>query len=113
MLGENGSAAVNTWDLKGEIVKVSDWENRDAVPIQAGAGITKTMAPRTDDTIKRYPLPEVHADWGEFYKNVFATLRGEQDILVTHDQQRRLIRLVEAIFESGKNNKLVMFEDVI
>ncbi len=113
VLGENGSAAINTWDLKGEVVMVSDWENRDAVPVQAGAGITKTMAPRTDDTIKKYPLPEVHADWGEYYKNVFAALRGEQDILVTHNQQRRLIKLVEAIFESGKNNKLVMFEDIV
>lgn len=113
VLGENGSAVINTWDLKGEIVKVSDWENRDAVPIQAGAGITKTMAPRTDDTIKRYPLPEVHADWGEFYKNVFGYLRGEEEILVTHDQQRRLIRLVEAIFESGCNNKLIKFENGI
>lgn len=113
VLGEDGSAVIDTWDLKGKVVKVSDWENRDAVPIQAGAGITKTMAPRTDDTIKTYPLPEVHADWGEFYKNVFATLRGDEEILVTHDQQRRLIRLVEAIFESGNNNKLVMFEDII
>ena len=50
-------AVINDWDLNGEIVKVSDWENRDAVPILAGVGLTKTMAPRTDDTIKRYPLP--------------------------------------------------------
>ena len=52
MLGENGSAVIQDWSCKGEIVKVSDWENRDAVPIQAGAGLTKTMAPRTDETIQ-------------------------------------------------------------
>ena len=82
MLGENGSAVINNWDCDGKIVMVSDWENRDAVPIVAGAGITKTMAPRTDDTIKEYPLPVQKADWGEYYKNVFACLRGEQDIIV-------------------------------
>ena len=112
MLGENGSAVINNWDCDGEIVMVSDWENREAVPIVAGAGITKTMAPRTDDTIKKYPLPVQKADWYEYYKNVFAYLRGEQDIIVTHDQQRRLMRLVEAIFESGKTNKVIEFNDV-
>ncbi len=111
MLGENGTAVINNWDCDGKVVMVSDWENRDAVPIVAGAGITKTMAPRTDDTIETYPLPVQKADWGEYYKNIFAYLRGEEDIIVTHDQQRRLIRLVEAIFESAKDNKVVMFED--
>lgn len=113
MLGENGTAVIDNWDCDGKIVMVSDWENRDAVPIVAGAGITKTMAPRTDDSIKEYPLPKQNADWGEYYKNVFAYLRGEQDIIVTHDQQRRLLKLVEAIFESGKTNKVVEFNDII
>lgn len=111
VLGENGSAVVNDWDFNGKIVKVSDWENRDAVPIVAGAGITKTMAPRTDDTIKTYPLEIEKSDWGEYYKNVFAYLEGKEDIIVTHDQQRRLMKLIEAIIESGTNNKLVMFEE--
>lgn len=113
MLGENGTAVINNWDCDGKVVMVSDWENRDAVPIVAGAGITKTMAPRTDDTIETYPLPVQKADWGEYYKNIFAYLNGKEDIIVTHDQQRRLMRLVEAIFESGKNNKVVEFNDII
>ena len=110
MLGENGTAVINNWDCDGKVVMVSDWENRDAVPIVAGAGITKTMAPRTDDTIETYPLPVQKADWGEYYKNVFAYLRGEENIIVTHDQQRRLMKLVEAIFESARDNKVVDFE---
>ena len=112
MLGENGSAVINNWQCDGEVVKVSDWENRDAVPIVAGAGITKTMAPRTDDTIKRYPLPVQKADWGEYYKNVFAYIRGESDIIVTHNQQRRLMKLVETIFESAAKNEVIEFEDI-
>lgn len=113
MLGENGTSVIDDWDCSGKTVMVSDWENRDAVPIVAGAGITKTMAPRTDDTIKEYPLDVQKADWGEYYKNVFAYLRGEEPIIVTHDQQRRLLKLVEAIFESGKENKVVEFNDII
>ncbi|MBR2869091.1 MAG: Gfo/Idh/MocA family oxidoreductase [Clostridia bacterium] len=113
VLGENGSAVINDWDVNGKIVKVSDWENRDAVPIVAGAGITKTMAPRTDDTIKTYPLEVAKTDWAGYYKNIFAHLSGKEDVIVTHDQQRRLMRLIEAIIESGKNNKLVPFNDII
>ena len=114
VLGENGSAIVRDWDLNGEIVMVSDWENKDAVPIQAGVGLTKTMAPRTDDSIQKYPLPYVEnlgfSDRSEFYRNLIATLRGEEKQYVTHAQQRRLIKLVEAIFESARENKVVYFE---
>lgn len=111
VLGQNGSAVIEDWSLKGKIVMVSDWENRDAVPVQAGAGLTKTMAPRTDDTIKKFRLHKVHADWGEYYQNIFAVLRGETQQLITHDQQRRLIRLVEAIVESHNENKVVCFNE--
>ncbi len=113
MLGENGTAVVNNWECDGKIVMVSDWENRDAVPIVAGAGITKTMAPRTDDTIETYPLPVQKADWGEYYKNIFAHLRGEESVIVTHNQQRRLMKLVEAIFKSGRTNRVIEFNDII
>lgn len=110
VLGENGSAIVEDWQCNGKVVKVSDWENRDAVPVQAGAGLTKTMAPRTDDTIKKYKIKKVKADWTQYYQNVVAHINGEEDIIVTHDQQRRLMKLVEAIFESGKENKVIKFE---
>jgi hypothetical protein len=71
------------------------------------------MAPRTDDTIETYPLVIEKAEWIEYYKNIFAYLNGKEDIIVTHNQQRRLMRLVEAIFESGNTNKVVEFNDII
>ncbi len=111
ILGENGSAVIEDWGLKGKIIKVSDWENRDAVPVLAGAGLTKTMAPRTDDTIKKFKLPKVKADWGAYYENVVAALNGKADILITHDQVRRSTKLMEAIFKSAATNSVVKFED--
>lgn len=111
VLGENGSALIEDWGLKGKIIKVSDWENRDAVPVLAGAGLTKTMAPRTDDTIKKYRLPKVKADWGAYYDNVIATLNGEAEIEVTHDQMRRSTKLMEAIFKSAETNAVIMINN--
>ncbi|MDR3314273.1 MAG: Gfo/Idh/MocA family oxidoreductase [Oscillospiraceae bacterium] len=113
LLGENGSAIVRNWNLEGEIVMVSDWENRDSVPVQAGVGITKTMAPRTDDTIEHFPLPQVAGEWTEYYRNIARVIREGAAPIVTHDQQRRLIRLVEAIFASGASGQVVPFNDVI
>ncbi len=112
--GENGSAVLHDWSLSGEIVMVSDWENLDAVPIQAGVGLTKTMAPRTKDTIQKFPLPYVKKvafnDENRFYENLCDTLEGKAEQLVTHNQQRRLIKVIEAMFESAKKNEVVKFK---
>ncbi|MCL2495610.1 MAG: Gfo/Idh/MocA family oxidoreductase [Oscillospiraceae bacterium] len=108
--GENGTAIVEDWSRHGKIVKVSDWENRECVPIQAGVGITKTMAPRTKKTIKKYPLPKPKSDWMEYYDNIYDVIRNGAPPIVTHDQQRRLIKLVEAIFESGETGKAIELE---
>ncbi len=110
MCGENGTAIIRDWDLNGEIVKIKDWDIIDAVPIKAGAGITKTMAPRTDDTIKRFPLEKILVEWQDYYNNIYDVLRNGAKPLITHDQQRRLMKLMEAIFESGAENKVVYFE---
>ena len=110
MLGEDGSAVLNDWSCKGEIVKVSNWENRDAVPIIAGVGLTKTMAPRTDDTIKTYPIDKVEGDWGDFYRNVCACIRGEAELIVTADQERRLVKFVEAVFDSAEKDQVVRLD---
>ena len=110
ILGENGSAVVKNWRRSGKIVKVSNWENRDAVPIQAGVGLTKTMAPRNRKTIRPYPLPKPRCDWTGYYRVLFEALRGGGPLPVTHDEQRRLLKLVEAIFLSAEENRVVMPE---
>ncbi len=113
MQGENGSAVITDWDLNGEIVMVSDWENLDAVPIQAGVGLTKTMAPRTEDTIQKFPLPYVEkvsfSDENRLYENLCDALEGKAEQMVTHDQQRRLIKVIEAMFLSAEKNEVVKF----
>ena len=110
MAGENGTAIIRTWDIEGEIVKIKDWEKMDAVPVQMGAGITKTMAPRTDETIKKYPLEVIEVQWADYYNNIYDALRNGAEPLITHNQQRRLMKLMEAIVESSNKNEVVCFE---
>ena len=109
MQGENGTAVIYDWDLSGKIVMVSDWENRDAVPVVTAAGLTKTMAPRTDETIETYPLPKVQSDVRDFYRNVIKACRGEEEQLIRHDQVMNVMKLMEAIFRSGETGQVVVF----
>ncbi len=105
--GENGTAIINDWALNGEIVKVSDWEKRDAVPVVTAAGLTKTMAPRTEETIKRYPLPRVESDVRDYYRNIKKAVAGEAKQLVTHPQMMRVVKLMEALQKSADMNEVV------
>lgn len=107
MLGENGSAVINDWSLNGKLVMVSDWEKMDAVPIVAGAGLTKTMAPRTKETIQESPLPEVTSDLREFYLNVCQAINGEAEQLIKHEELMRVMVLMEALFESAEKNIVI------
>ena len=107
VLGENGSAVIDDFKSQGYTIMVSDWENRDAVPVVTAAGLTKTMAPRTDDTIQRFDLPKVHSDVRDFYRNICDVIRNGATQLVTHQQVMRVMKLMEAIFESAKTNSVI------
>ena len=107
MLGENGSAVIQNFKCEGKIVMVSDWENRDAVPVVTAAGLTKTMAPRTKDTIEEYPLPRQQTDVRDFYRNVIKAIHGEEPQIVTHKQLMRVMKLMEAVFESAEKNVVI------
>ncbi|MCL2056939.1 MAG: Gfo/Idh/MocA family oxidoreductase [Oscillospiraceae bacterium] len=109
--GENGSAIVENWNLDGKITMVSDWEKRDAVPVATAAGLTKTMAPRTAETIKEYPLPKVESDVRDFYRNVYDVIRNGAQPLITHRQVRRVMKIMEAAFKSSETNSVV--EEII
>ena len=109
--GLNGTAQIDTFKVEqggGITIAIAD-EDHDAVPIVTAAGLTKTMAPRSPETIKEFPLPRVDTDIHDYYKNIAAVVNGEATQIVTHDQQREVMRLMEAIFESAENNKVVKF----
>ena len=105
--GENGSAQITDWDLNGEIVMVSDWEKRDAVPVVTEAGLTKTMAPRTEETIQKYPLPAVESEIRDFYRNAMAVVRDGAEPKVKNTEVMKVMRVMEAIFASAEKGQSV------
>ena len=109
VLGDRGTALIHDWNLQGQMVVVGQDEG-DAKPIVAGAGLTKTMAPRSEAGEVRIPLPVVKGDVGEFYRNVAAAVRGHEAPLVKNTEVRRILALMEAAFESHRTGEAVTFE---
>ena len=108
--GRDGSAEVN-WGSTGRIVCVTDRSNEDAVPIVTAAGLTKTMAPRTEDTIKTFDLPPVKCDILDYYRNVMDAIDGLARIEVKIPEVLRVMRLMETVRLSAESGKVLPFEE--
>ncbi len=107
--GENGTVST-PWDLsQGRIVCCTNWETAEVKPIRTAAGISKTMAPRTDDTIKEVPIPLIDSDVHDFYRNLAAAIDGKATQLVTHEQLRKVMKLMETAFESDRTGQAIRF----
>ena len=80
------------------------------VLILAGAGLTKTMAPRGDGSTQTLPLPKVEYDNNELYMNLAAVIDGTAEQIVTCEHALRVMRLMEAAIESSNTHTVVKFE---
>ncbi|CAJ1226440.1 Gfo/Idh/MocA family protein [Lactiplantibacillus xiangfangensis] len=109
MSGSTGTAIIKDFDLHGEYVTLEGKLAQDAVPVEAGAGFTKTMAPRTDNSIKHHQLPQVETDVCDFYRNFVAWIDGKEEPLVKNSEVMWTLQVIQKIFESGRQNKVVFF----
>lgn len=110
VLGANGTAVIEDWDRNGRIVRASGVDEGDVVPVITAAGLTKTMAPRREDSIHTEALPKVESDIRDFYRNVMAVLEGREEPKIRLDQVARVMRLMEAVFESAEKKQVIEFE---
>ena len=110
VLGRNGSAVIEDFSGNNKMVRITDWNKNDAVPVRTAAGLTKTMAPRTKETIKEEALPVVKSDIRDFYRNILATIEGPEKLKVSLDSVMRNMKLMETIFLSAKNGVPEQFE---
>lgn len=108
--GRYGSATIQDWSMNGQVATLDrEDDHKDAEPIVAGAGLTKTMAPRTkkEDTITLSPVPRVDSDVREFYTNFIDSIEHTTQPIVKNDEVLRVMKLMEAIFESHKLGQAV------
>ncbi|NLM85967.1 MAG: Gfo/Idh/MocA family oxidoreductase [Clostridiales bacterium] len=103
--GTGGTLIVEDWSCKGRIVKLKEdgamtWAD-DIVYTEAGP--TRTMAPRPKHTTQEVPLPEVKADWTEYYQNIVDVLNGKAELIVKPEQALRVMNVIDALFASQES----------
>ena len=106
----DGTAIVEDWEMHGKIVKQADPDEIDwtETVIYTAAGPTRTMLPRPKETTVQLELPKVgERSWIDYYKNVVDVLNGKAKQIVTAEQGLRVMKVIEAIFESDRTGAAV------
>ncbi len=111
--GSNGSALVENWNCDGRVVCCKNWDDKDVVPVVTAAGLTKTMAPRSKETITEYTVPYPKVDVHDFYRNFCLAIDGKAEQLITHAQLMRVMKIMEAAFRSDEQGEVVCVDDEI
>ena len=111
VMGENGTLHIDSWDCTGKIVRCIDRENKWEEKIfYTIAGPTKTMAPRSEKSTETIPLslPEDVADNLTIVYNQFIdAIEGKAELTIKPEQALRVMRVMEAAFESNKKGNVV------
>ena len=107
---KSGSAKIEDWRQNAQVAKCLAWHESDVVPVQTAAGITKTMAPRDEITLKTYEAERPVSDVHDFYRNLVKAIDGKEEQLITHAQIRRVLSVMEACFRSAELGAPVDFE---
>lgn len=116
MQSATGTVVIEDWDMNGRIVRRTGAAEDDATPIQAGVGLTKTMAPRILDykalassmpPVEVLDLPEVDIDVMDFYRNARDVIDGVAAPVITNDSVIHCLTVLEAVVESARTHEVV------
>ncbi len=107
MQARGGSAFIEDWRKNCRVARLKAWCEKDVLPVQTAAGITKTMAPRDELTIDSYELERPVSDVHDFYRNFTAAIDGKCEQTVKNCEVRRVLRVMEACFLSAEEHKVL------
>lgn len=111
MAGTNGAAIVSDWRDACKVVSCKKWYEQNVVPVVTSAGLTKTMAPRDEKTTETYEIERMASDVHDFYRNIVKAIDGIEPQIVTHAQMMRVMKIMEAAFESDRTGAVVSVID--
>ncbi len=110
---KNGSAMIEDWQKNCQVAKLKAWNEKEVIPVQTAAGITKTMAPRDEITLDSYELDRPVSDVHDFYRNLVKAVDGEEEQLIKLCQVRRVLQVMENAFKSAETNQAIIFDEMI
>ncbi len=103
---QNGTALIEDWRKNAQVARMKAWNEKEVLPVQTAAGITKTMAPRDEITLDIYEAARPVSDVHNFYRNFCDAMNGRSALLVTTAQVRRVLQVMEAAFCSIEKHQI-------
>ena len=101
MQAKSGSAVIDDWQKKCRVARLKAWCEKEVLPVQTAAGITKTMAPRDEITIDSYEIERPTSDVHDYYRNLTRAIDGKEEIFVKLCEVRRVLLVMEGAFRSS------------
>ncbi|MFE6076323.1 Gfo/Idh/MocA family protein [Paenibacillus sp. NPDC057886] len=106
--GTEGTAVIRDWDLSGEIItRNPDVAHIEPKPIQAGQGLTKTMAPPSEQSTLKFAIEKPDLEEQSFYENFVSVLEGKSEIAIKNNEVHRVLVLIETIFEAAETKCVI------
>lgn len=110
--GMDGTMTIRDfWFKLGSITRLVNDTKNNTKPIEAGKGITKTMAPRDPRTLEMLQLPRIKLDVCDYYRNVVNTILGEEELIVKPSESLRVMRLMDIARKSAELGQVLEFEE--
>lgn len=110
-IGDNGTLQIDDFTAEqGGITRPRFGAEGNVAPVvvQTPAVPTRMMAPRPPETREELPLPENDASWTSLYKNLVDVIDNGVELIVKPDEVRRVLQLIETIFESTKEGHSIV-----
>ena len=99
---EAGAAIINDWRDRTKVISCKTVEEGEVKPVVTAAGMTKTMAPRSEDSLEESYIERMDSDVHDYYRHFVNAIRTgcEQD--VTYDHMRTDLKIILAAFRSAE-----------
>ena len=111
VLGTEGTLQIDGWDCEGKVVKCLEREDTWGVDIKkTKAGPSKTMAPRSEDTVEVIKLEaptDVEDNLNPVYIQLIDAIEGRAELTIKPEQALRVIKVMEAAFLSSETENAV------
>ncbi|MBE7054306.1 MAG: Gfo/Idh/MocA family oxidoreductase [Ruminococcaceae bacterium] len=111
VLGTDGTLQIDDWSCEGKVVKCLDKENSWGVDIvSTKAGPSKTMAPRSEDTVETIKLSapcDVMDNLVPTYEQFLDAIDNGAELKIKPEEALRVIKVMEAAFLSSEKCETV------
>lgn len=109
--GNKGTAYIDGFAPEGKIVRTSQLlTNVSGNRTMTSAGPTRSFGPAPEGRIITEPLPEVKVEHRDYWENYVKAYNGEEEFLIKISEVKRVLKLMDAVRESGRMGKSIDFE---